>query len=308
MTVWNRVSAFVLRNRGALIRNLVREAAVRFWVRFKVWRILGPILPIREPEAWIFMGGCYNSGTTILREMIGSHPEVASLPREGVEITDAFPDLEAGGWVRMWFRNAKAADLSSCDPVNLANRAKRDWSPWWRRDARVFIEKSIIHGAWMPALDAGFRNARFIGVIRDGYCVCEGIRRRARPIEGARDDLGQDTYPIDEVGRQWVHANEVLIRDQHKIENYLEVYYEEFTANPVKTLRKIFEFVGVDPNVVSIDSAGMVIIGARRFAILNQNIESYARLSEEDRVALGAVIDPLMSQLGYKSGYFDEQR
>src|SRR5690606_5918555 len=156
---------------------------------YRLWRVFGPFLRPREPETWVFMGGCYNSGTTILREMIGAHPAVASLPREGVELTDAFPVLEADGWVRMWFRNADKADLSGREPVALADRAKRAWSPWWRRDARAFSEKSIIHGAWMPTLDAGFSNARFIGVIRNGYCVCEGIRRRARPSGKARETL-----------------------------------------------------------------------------------------------------------------------
>ena len=199
--------------------------AVRLWIRYRLWQIFGAILPAREPKTWVFMGGCYNSGITILRDMIGAHPEVASLPREGVEMTDAFPDLEANGWVRMWVRNAEAADLSDLDPVTLARRAKRDWSLWWCRGALVFIEKSIIHGAWMPTLDAEFPNVRFIGVIRNGYCVCEGIRRRARPVDAARATLGRDDYPIEEVGRQWSFANQVLMPDQTSVKNYHEVRY-----------------------------------------------------------------------------------
>jgi hypothetical protein len=234
--------------------------------------------------------------------MLGAHPEVASLPREGVEMTDAFPDLETGGWVRMWFRNADKADLVGRDPVGLARRAKRDWSPWWSRRARAFLEKSIVHGAWMPVLDAGFTNARFIGVIRNGYCVCEGIRRRARPRDAARETLGRDDYPIDEVGRQWVFANQILMRDHPKVRNYRAVYYEDFTAQPVETIRALFEFIGVDPDVVTTEEDGTIIIGTRRFEIRNQNPESLARLGDDDRVALGAVIDLLMEQLGYQDG------
>ncbi|MBU2167325.1 MAG: sulfotransferase [Alphaproteobacteria bacterium] len=302
MSLPQRIRAFVQRNRGAVLRNAWQQAVVRVWVRYRLWRVIGPLMKPREPESWVFMGGCYNSGTTILREMIGAHPEVASLPREGVEMTDAFPDLEADGWVRMWFRDAARSDLSHKDPVALARRAKRDWSPWWRRGARVFIEKSIVHGAWMPTLDAGFPNAHFIGVIRNGYCVCEGIRRRARPYGAAREILGRDEYPIDEVGRQWVFANQVLMRDKSRVRNYREVHYEDFTARPVETLRALFAFIGVDPDAVTTEPDGTIVIGARQFRIRNQNAESLARLNDDDRVALGAVIDPLMKQLGYQEG------
>jgi hypothetical protein len=298
--MWDRISAFAERNRGALLRNAIRQSAVRLWIRFRLWRVFGPILPAREPETWVFMGGCYNSGTTILREMIGAHPEVASLPREGVEMTDAFPDLEADGWVRMWVRNAEAADLSSRDPVALARRAKRDWSPWWRRGASVFIEKSIIHGAWMPTLDTGFQNARFIGVIRNGYCVCEGIRRRARPVDTARKTLRRDDYPIEEVGLQWNFANQVLMRDRTSVKNYQEVRYEEFAANPVQTIRAIFTFIGVDPDAVETIEDGQVQIGTRKFRIRNQNADSLGRLDAADKSALWSVIGPMMTELGYE--------
>lgn len=300
MALRTRILAFAERNRGALFRNAFRQMAVRLWIRFRMWRVLGPLLPAREPETWVFMGGCYNSGTTILREMIGAHPEVASLPREGVEMTETFPDLESDGWIRMWFRNAKAADLSDRDPVALANRAKRDWSLWWRRGARVFLEKSIVHGAWMPVLDAGFPNARFIGVIRNGYCVCEGIRRRAHPVGEARATLGRDNYPIEEVGRQWHFANQILMRDRTSVEKYHEVRYEDFASDPISIIHEIFTFIGVDPNVAKIIDDGQVQIGARKFRITNRNAESIERLDAAERVKLWSEISPMMRELGYQ--------
>ena len=262
MNFTQRVKAFVRRNRGAVLQNVWHQVRVRVWIRYRLWRIISPFFHAREPKTWVFMGGCYNSGTTILREMIGAHPDVASLPREGVEMTDVFPNLEVDGWVRMWYRNADKSDLSDRDPVVLARRAKRDWAPWWRRDAQAFIEKSIVHGAWMPALDAGFPNARFIGVIRNGYCVCEGIRRRASPNGAAREILGRNDYPIDEVGRQWVFANEVLIRDHSRVQNYRAVQYEDFTANPIETIRALFDFIGVNPDAVTKDIDGVIVIGS----------------------------------------------
>lgn len=245
------------------------------------------------------MGGCYNSGTTILREMLGSHPDIATLPREGVEMTSAFPGLETGGWQRMWYKNAKTADLFGHDPQVIAQQAARDWSPWWRRGASVFLEKSIVHGAWMPVLQKGFENAKFIGVIRNGFCACEGIRRRARPLGFARSIVGSDTYSLEEVGRQWVYSNAVLQRNSSQLVHYLEIKYEEFTANPCDLVKEIFRFIGVDDNVVRRLHDGAVQVGARVFRIQNRNADSFSRLSEEDKVELDSVIGSMMDRLHY---------
>lgn len=299
MSLIVRLRNFVKRNKGVVLRKAFDQAAVRLWVDFRLWKIFGGVLRVREPKTWVFMGGCYNSGTTILREIIGSHPEVASLPREGVEMTDAFPDLEQNGWVRMWFRNAEVADLSDRDPRKMAERAMRHWSIWWKRGADVFLEKSIVHGAWMPVLEKGFTNARFIGVIRNGYCVCEGIRRRAAPTGPAREVIGSETYPIQEVGKQWNFANEVLQRDKASVAQYHEIHYEAFAENPTEHIREIFRFIGVDDSLVSANDDGTVQVGERSFNIRNQNDASLARLSPEDRTALYQTIGPMMDRLGY---------
>ncbi len=295
----DRVRAFVERNRGAVFSSLVQQSLVRVWIRLRLWRVFGFLFPHRTPERWVFVGGCYNSGTTILREMIGAHPRVSSLPREGVQMTDAFPNLEAGGWERMWYRNARSADLSARNPEKVAYQAIRDWGPWWRKEAGVFIEKSIVHGAWMPFLQDGFENAYFLGVIRNGYCVCEGIRRRASPKGAARETVGSDVYPIEQVGEQWVFANQIIERDKGRLNHYHEIRYEDFTGNPVHHIREIFRFIGVDDSVVMQEEDGTITIGSRSFAIRSQNAESFSRLTQTDRAKLGAVIGPMMKQLGY---------
>ena len=294
-----RLRGFAERNRGAVWTKARDEALVRLWLKPSLRAVLRPVMPKRQPQAWVFMGGCYNSGTTILREMLGAHPEVATLPREGVVMTDAFPALEAGGWQRMWWRNADKVAAVAADPARVAARAQADWAPWWRRGAKVYLEKSIAHGAWMPALEQGFENARFIGVIRNGYCACEGIRRRAKPSGAAAAELGREDYPLAEVGRQWVHANEVLLRDREALGQYHEIRYEAFAEAPADTLRALFRFVGVDDSVVEDLGGGHLRVAGRDFTVANQNAASLARLSAQDLAEITPVIGPMLDQLGY---------
>jgi hypothetical protein len=299
MSIFVRFNRFRARNEGAVLRKVVQEILARIWRKAGLRHIIGPLLPVRYPKRWVFMGGCYNSGTTILREILGAHPEIATLPHEGVELTSAFPDLEMGGWQRMWYRNAKLADLSDQNPKELAQRAIRDWSPWWHAGAKVFLEKSIFHGAWMPTLQQGFENALFVGVIRNGYCACEGIRRRARPLGSARLAIGADNYPLEEVGRQWVYSNEVLLRDRDCLKQYHEVRYESFTADPVVTVRALFRFIGVSEDALIDEGGGILRVGTRTFNIRNQNAESLARLSNTEKDKLTKIIGPMMDRLGY---------
>lgn len=295
----SRFLAFLKRNRGAVGKQFFNQVLVRVWVSTRLWRFLRPFSRVRTPQTWVFMGGSYNSGTTIIREIIGSHPDVATLPREGVELTDAFPDLEKDGWVRMWHRNANESELKGRDLKQVALTAQKDWNFWWKRGAKVFLEKSIVHGSWMPALEQGFQNAHFIGVVRNGFCVCEGIRRRAEPTGIASEILGAGQYPIEEVGKQWAFANERLRRDRGTVSNYTEVYYEDFARNPIETMKSLFRFLGVRDDLVAMDNEGNVVIGKRKFTIRNQNQESYDRLSEMDREKLWGVIEPLMVEHGY---------
>lgn len=245
------------------------------------------------------MTGCYNSGTTILREILGAHPDIATLPREGVRFTDVFPDLQTGGWTRMWHRNAALADMSGHDPAAVARRAAWDWAPWWRRGARVFLEKSITHSARMPFLARAFPEASFIFVIRNGFCASEGILRRARPGPEAARALGRDTYPPAEAATQWRVANETYLRDRPGLGRVLEVRYEAFAERPGEVLRDILAFLDLPDAPLEDLGGGKVAMGARTFTIRDQNAESLARLSPAEKAEIAEVIVPLMRQLGY---------
>ena len=61
------------------------------------------------PDRWVFVVGCYNSGTTLLANLLEAHPAINGLAREGVELTDALRRPELAGWPRMcWAGRASA--------------------------------------------------------------------------------------------------------------------------------------------------------------------------------------------------------
>lgn len=50
--------------------NILREIKISF-------------TPVPRPDKWLFVVGCYNSGTTLLAEMLSRHPNISGLPTEG---------------------------------------------------------------------------------------------------------------------------------------------------------------------------------------------------------------------------------
>ncbi|WP_298436722.1 sulfotransferase [uncultured Jannaschia sp.] len=253
----------------------------------------------RDPDRWAFATGCYNSGTTIIARILAAHPGISALPIEGVNLTDAFPDLEAGGWQRMWHRNDVIAAAFSPDPAELARTAIRDWSPWCAPGTTVMLEKSIIHTRWMPLLDRAFPDARFIFILRNGLCACEGILRRARPSGRAATELGSDAYAPEEAARQWIASNAPLLGDAPAPSRMLVVRYEAFVADPVRELRRILDHLDLDASVVGMTTSGLVRMGKLEFEVVDQNPASLARLATDTRERLETALSPALAALGY---------
>ena len=296
--LYARFRRFTTRNEGRIVSSAWNHTVGRIYAKPWIRRGLTALLPRpREPRDWAFLVGCYNSGTTILRDVLDAHPLVSTLPREGVKLTDAFPDLQAGGWIRMLLRNRDSWQMPEEGAAVIANRAKRDWGLLWSRKAAVYLEKSITHSVRTPWLERAFDHPRFIVIRRNGYCVCEGIRRRAQPTGEARKEIG-DTYPMRLLAEQWVAINETIDTDMQGLRHVHELSYEGLVADPLGTVGGIYDFLGLShPPMSMIED--VLHINGHPFAIRDMNPSSLGRLSDADRAEAGSVMAPLLGKYGY---------
>ena len=153
----------------------------------------------------------------------------------------------------------------------------QDWSLWWPKGAEVFLEKSIDHATRIGWVSTYFPNSSFIAITRNGYCVCEGIRRRASPVGDARRKIGS-VYPMDLLGQQWAAFDEEITDALATIPNSINILYEDFISNPVDITQRIFDFARVEP--ISIDFNKQVLdVNGFKHELLNQNKASLSRLS-----------------------------
>jgi len=292
-----RAKAFVHNHRDRLLRQAVWEIWERAYRLAPVRASLRPFVPLRKPEAWLFPVGCYNSGTTLLLHILGAHPDVRTLPDEGVRFTSVLHRPEELGWTRMWARCPEHVCMPGRVDPPVARRVMQDWSALWGRGGRVFMDKSISNTTRMTWLDLNFPHSHFIGMVRNGYCVASGIRSKARPKGTAAREIG-DRYPIALAGEQWVVSNRVMMRDAALVARFRLLRYEDLVSKPLEVVTDLWNFVGLPvPRQRAI--AGGIEIEGRAFAVEDMNAAAMRSLAREDVETLAPILSKTMAAFGY---------
>ena len=231
------------------MRALMREGFVRAYQR----RWLRPFLriPYRacEPQGWIFMGGSYNAGTTIIKNAVLAHPQVAGMPVEGDVLSGAFTDFEQGGFPRGMFANQEWIDAERASGSLDAAAIRSDWAPWVQPD-QFFLDKAIANTVRIPLLRRAFPGARFVGVVRHPEDVSAGIRKRSRPASGGE-------YEQQFLDDQWRYFYRTLLSDAES--DTVLVSYEAFIESPVSELERLYFELGLPAMDMSWDGGTLCV-------------------------------------------------
>ena len=119
-----------------------------------------------------------------------------------------------------------------------------------------FINKRIANVRRIPLLAAAFPNARFVDITRDGRAVAVSLSRvdwwessvvwwYGGTPKAWRDD-GRDPWEL--CARNWVEEVRAIDSGIGELnpKQVLRLTYEEFTAEPVRTIERVAEFAGLD--------------------------------------------------------------
>jgi len=275
---------------------------VRFYTRFRNNALLNAFLNLTQkplkPKKWVFILGCYNSGTTLLAELLSQHPQLSVLPDEGVMLTNKLKRPEDFGWRRMWWKCTemmKSADLSLT--IKSAQEIKRQWAFFINKNADIVVEKSIASMLRIRFFQRYFADAYFIHIRRNPYAVAEGIQRKAQPMDVQAEIYGTQ-YPLELCIQQWLASQTVFENEKSQIQNLYELSYEDFTNEPEKLANEISEFLGIEDFDSSIFSQEMKVHG-NSMKIKDQNEKSFKRLSEEDWDLINQNAEKVIKKYGY---------
>lgn len=272
---------------GTRFKPVIRDCLGRINREVKI-----ALTPMPKDKTWVFLVGCYNSGTTLLAELLAQHQSISALPTEGHFITDQFVKDFDIGLPRMWVDREDIFCLDENDTEPDPVRVKKEWAMRLDLSKPVLLEKSPPNSAKTRWLQAHFENAHFIGIMRNGYAVAEGITRKADPKHLI------NSWPIEKSAYQWKRSNEVLQQDAKHLKRFIWVTYEDLADDTEGTLNKITDFIGVE-KFEKFETGRNWSIHERDEQVRNMNEESIKRLTQEQLQIINEVAGEMLDSYGY---------
>lgn len=244
-------------------------------------------MKVPEPEKWVFILGCYNSGTTLLHKLLAAHPDIGSMPNEGQFYTSQLPGGAKFNLPRLWALKPELFYINEfSNPPIKVQRLKKEWA-WFYNDTRrkVLIEKTILNTARSRWLQKQFRNSYFIVLFRNGYAVSEGIHRK-------------EQHTMEVAATQWAVSNRILLDDLEHLHHQLILKYEDLVANPSAELKRITDILNLSPLSEDVFTNEFNIHKVHS-GIKNMNKESLDRLSAEDIEIINLKAADVLKRLNY---------
>ncbi len=251
-----------------------------------------------------FLFGCGRSGTSILGDLLATHPDVTYLyePQGRWAMVDERTD--------MWHRYRLKTGGALLEAGDLNHRSIRRFQGMFRARTDLLLDKSPEHAFRLGFLAALDPSARFIHIVRDGWRVAasiETIAGKSYPIAGGYrynlwwglndikwrmlcDVAVQRRYIDEEVPRvsddrerglcEWLLSlNEVEVHRDALGDRLLHLKYDELVSDPGSHLARIAGFLGLEPEGSWLDRAAEMIVAPEKQEYAH--IAGSRRLGEE---------------------------
>jgi hypothetical protein len=254
--------------------------------------------PAEKRDPAPFLIGASRSGTTLLRAMLGAHPDVAMLSETGfapqlaemirsepmtvertIKVMAAAGPLEDHGVTEAEMRERleamddlkAAAVLRSFYEAAAASAGKSRWGD----ETPSYLKRE-------RRLQRALSEARFIHVIRDG-----------------RDTLAAKPGDIDvgsalATGQRWEKKIRSARQQEHLMEHYSEVRYEDLVADTEATLRGLCELLELEFHPAMIDpperaeiEAALAPVGGWRERLTPEQVAAFEEPAAEMLDLLG---------------------
>jgi hypothetical protein len=204
-----------------------------------------------------FVVGVGRSGTTLLRMMLDSHPQLAIPPEThfvpqfiqhsgrvrftpGI-LTNAIVHDERRRWNDFGITEEELLEaMSAVEPLNTTDGVRAFYGLYASKHGKTrWGDKTPDYVRKMKKIQNTLPEARFIHVIRDGRDA--GLSQNARIAK-----RGKDPIPPTEMARRWRKRIVKSRIDAQEVEHYLEVRYEDMLTDTEGVLRRVCEHIEID--------------------------------------------------------------
>lgn len=193
----------------------------------------------------VFIVGCARSGTTWLQIILASHPDIATV-RE-THLFDRYLGSIYSHWIAEESSNSKDGlrVLLAQSDLDTACRQFADvvFDKIGARNpgAKIMLEKTASHLKCWRLIKRLYPDALFLHIVRDPRAVVSSVLAVGRESWG--EGIPQD---VTEAARFW-RSNVRIGRDELSQlgSDYLEVRYEDLSAEPDRELTRIYSWLGI---------------------------------------------------------------
>jgi len=288
-----------------LIRR-ARKAGTKAWrnLRVRRWRKPG----YTSAASPIVVGGCGRSGTTLVRVILDSHPNICCGPESSMFLP-VWPSARKLA-ARFEMPEQEVTELiAACD--SHAEFVDRFFARYGRsRQKPRWAEKTPRNILHLDYVFEHFPNARFVHMIRDGRDTICSLRThpRHKVVDGQLVELNT-RHPLGPCLDRWI-SNVGAGLKYRSDPRYIEIRYEQLVAEPRETLVRLFEFLGepFDERVLEYHRLQGQSRDARHFpqnpeatqAMYTKAVARWRKdLSPEEILIVKREAGPLLRELGY---------
>lgn len=273
-----------------------------------------------------FIVGRERSGTTLLQVLLDNHPNIIA-PTESPfirhlyrkhakrkrwdekNILEFYNDLLDEPYLQLWNidkkelehdllalkENASFADL--CKTVYLHSLSAKG-----KNDIRLIGDKNPQYSLFIPELLAVFPQAKFIFITRDPRDQVLSMLK-----------VNFEKKLIASLAYRWKHFNQKIEAQRKKYPSqFYELKYEDLVSDPVKKLKEITAFLGVDYTDAMLDTAKRAEFYVNTGSLVKQHHQSLLqpidpgkvnRWKQEMKEADVRIIDSIAGDLAKAKGY-----
>lgn len=202
-------------------------------------------------ERVLVINGLPRSGTNILWNIAASHPDAALPQYETGQIVRRIPVLGPAsrfGAMHVPFLreqllkrfDRRAFELKMACMSSPDHRLKSPHRAYERDELEraVLCLKSVEHDMRLnPLIRAHYPRAHFVGIVRNGYAVCEGLMRRGLSARRA--------------ARRYRRYARLIIDQARRMERYLLIHFEDLVTDPFAIAARIYSHAGLEPTEVA---------------------------------------------------------
>ncbi|HEY3134461.1 MAG TPA: sulfotransferase [Blastocatellia bacterium] len=201
-----------------------------------------------DDKTFIFLGGLHRSGTSLLHQIMRSHPLVSGFQNtgapedEGQHLQTVYPPAsEFGGPGRFGFdERSFMSESHSLASTSNAGKLFSEWGERWDLRRDYLIEKSPPNLVRARFLQAIFPRSMFIMITR-------------HPIAVAYATQKWSGTSITSLIEHWLLCHERFLSDLPRLRKCFVIRYEDFVARPQEVMDEVYRFVGINSEPLNRD-------------------------------------------------------